>query len=160
IHIELAIQTGIAIDYIRSVQHSEAAVRFAEEAGNDRLVASTTADLCYRLVLLGHPYPEDRMALALDIDQRLHSFPPYQNPSYQLGIMLAHTDSPDRARPLLRAELERLERAGNAGWQIGVLLRIVDLELRVGNWREAAELAQRALSIGQNVGIPQERGLA
>jgi DNA-binding CsgD family transcriptional regulator len=160
VHIELAIQTGIAVNYPRSIDHARAAAQFAEQAGDDRLVASTLADLCYRLMYLGLPWPANDMARALELERRVDGFPAYQNPSYQLGIMLAYTDEPDSARPLLRAELERLERAGNAGWQIGVLLRLTDLELRVGNWSEAAALALRASAIGQNAGIPQEQSIA
>jgi DNA-binding CsgD family transcriptional regulator len=160
VHIQLAIQTGLNGDVMRSLEHTRTAARFAHEAGNERLVASTIGELSYRLMYLGLPYPEDEMALALEIEQRVEGFPAYQNPSYQLGIILAYTDSPDRARPLLQAELERLEKAGNAGWQIGVLLRLTDLEVRVGNWREAAVLAGRGRSIGQNAGIPQEQSIA
>ena len=72
-------------------------------------------------------------------------------------MILAYTDSPDEARPLIMAELERLEKAGNAGWQIGVLLRLADVELRAGNWSAAARLAGRCRSIGMNVGILQEQ---
>ena len=45
------------------------------------------------------------------------------------------------ARPLLEAELARLESAGNESWQIGVLFRLADLELRAGNWVEASRRA-------------------
>jgi DNA-binding CsgD family transcriptional regulator len=160
VHIQLAIQTGIAGDLMRATEHAREAARFAHEAGDAQLIAATIADVSYRRMYLGLPYSEEDMAHALELEQRVDAFPAYQNPSYQLGIILAYTDSPDQARPLLRAELERLEKAGNAGWQIGVLLRLTDLELRAGNWREAAALAERGTSIGQNAGIPQEQSIA
>lgn len=159
-HMQLAILTGVAGGPLRAIEHTRAASRFADEAGDERLVASTLADLCYRLVFLGLPYSEDDMARALALEQRVDGFAAYQNPSFQLGMILAYTDDPERARPLLRAELDRLERAGYAGWQIGALLRVADLELRAGNWSEAARLAERSVAIAQNVGISQEQAIA
>jgi DNA-binding CsgD family transcriptional regulator len=156
-HVQLAICTALTGDLMRSIEHTRAAARCADEAGDDRLVAITTADLCYRLMYLGLPYPEEELARALELERRLDGFPAFQRPSFQFGLILAYTDSPDRARPLIRAELERLEKAGNAGWQIGVLLRLADIELRAGSWSEAARLARRCMSIGINVGIAQER---
>jgi DNA-binding CsgD family transcriptional regulator len=160
VHIQLAVLTGVIGHPLRAIEHTRAASRFAEEAGNDRLVATTLGDLCYRLAFLGLPYSRDDMARAFELEQQVDAFPAFQNPSFQFGMLFTYTDEPERARPLLLAEIDRLERAGNAGWQFGVLLRIADLELRAGNWSEAARVADRSMAIAQNAGIPQEQAIA
>jgi DNA-binding CsgD family transcriptional regulator len=160
IHIQLAILTSVAGDPLRATEHMKQASRFAQDAGDERLLATTLADLCYRLTFLGLPYPHEDMARALELEKRTEGYPAYQRPSYQLGMIFTYTDSPDDARPLLGTELDRLERAGAAGWQIGVLHRLTDLEVRAGNWSEATRVAERSLSIAQNVGISQEQCVA
>jgi ATP/maltotriose-dependent transcriptional regulator MalT len=75
-------------------------------------------------------------------------------------VILVYTDSPDAARPLLQAELARLESTGNESWQIGVLLRLGDVELRAGNWAEAARFARRSMSIALYAGTAQEQTVA
>jgi DNA-binding CsgD family transcriptional regulator len=160
VHLQLATLTAVSGDLIRSTEHTRAAVRFAEEAGDDALVATTIAELCSMLMYLGLPYPPEEMDRALELERRLGGIPVYQNPSYRYGTMLANADLPERGRPLLRAGLERLEQTGNAVWQIGPLFRLADLELRAGNWGEAARLARRAANIAQNAGIAQEQSIA
>jgi DNA-binding CsgD family transcriptional regulator len=159
VHLQLATLSGVSGDLVRSVEHIRAAARFAEEAGDDALVATTIADLCPRLAYLGLPYPRDEMERALEIERRLGGISVYSNPSFRYGTMLANSDFPDQARPLLQAQLERFEQSGNAVWQIGALFRLADLELRTGNWGEATRLARRVREIAQNAGIAQEQSI-
>jgi DNA-binding CsgD family transcriptional regulator len=162
VHIMLATLTSVTGDRLRAVEHSRAAASLAEEAGDDLQVALSVGDLCYRLMSLALPYPREDLERAIELERALPAaaFPAFQRPSFQLGIILLFTDSPDAARPLLQAELARLERAGNESWQIGVLLRLADLELRAGNWVEANELARRSMSIALHAGTAQEQTVA
>jgi DNA-binding CsgD family transcriptional regulator len=160
VHLQLATLTSVAGDPLRAIEHTRAAAQCAERAGDDALVAMTLADLCSRLMYLGLPYSQADMDRALDIERRLDGIPAFQNPSFRFGSMLVNADEPERARPLLQAGLARLEQAGNAGWQIGTLFRLVDLELRTGDWRAADALARRAVEIAETAGIAQEHSIA
>lgn len=159
IHVMLATLTWVTGDVPRAVGHSRAAVESAGAAGNELVEALAIGDLSYRLMMLGQPYPQAELERAVEIETRYDGFPAFQRPSFQLGLIFAYTDRPDEARPLLRAELERLVRAGNDSWQIGVLLRLADVELRSGNWAEAAGIARRSVDIGLSAGIAQERAI-
>lgn len=161
-YIILATLTSVTGDRALAAEHARTAAALAEQAGDELLIAVTTGDLCYRLMVLGLPYPRADLERALELERGIpdEAFPAFQRPSFQLGIILGYTDSPDAARPLLAAELARLENAGNESWQIGVLLRIADVELRAGNWVEASRLARRCLSIAASGGTAQEQTVA
>ena len=158
----LATLTSVTGDRALAAEHARIAAALAAETGDDLLVALTTCDLCQRLMILGLPYPEEDIRRAVELERDLpdHVFPAFQRPSFQLGIVLGYTDSPAEALPLLRAELARLESAGNESWQIGVLLRIADVELRAGNWAEASRLARRCHAIATSGGTGQEQTVA
>jgi tetratricopeptide (TPR) repeat protein len=161
-YIILATLTSVTGDRALAAEHARVAADLAERAGDDLLIALTTGDLCQRLMILGLPYPQAELQHALELERGLpdEAFPAFQRPSFQLGIILGYTDSPDAARPLLMAELARLESAGNESWQIGVLLRIADVELRSGNWVEASKVARRCHSIATSGGTAQEQTVA
>lgn len=161
-YVILATLTSVSGDRALAAEHARTAAALAEQAGDELLIAVTTGDLCQRLMILGLPYPRADLERALELELGIpdDAFPAFQRPSFQLGIILGYTDSPNEARPLLAAELARLESAGNESWQIGVLLRIADVELRAGNWVEASRLARRCLSIAASGGTAQERTVA
>ena len=161
-YIILATHTSVSGDRALAAEHARTAAALARQAGDDLLIAVTTGDLCNRLMILGLPYPRADLERALELERGIpdEAFAAFQRPSFQLGIILGYTDSPDAARPLLAAELARLEKAGNESWQIGVLLRIADVELRAGNWVEASKLARRCLSIAASGGTAQEQTVA
>jgi DNA-binding CsgD family transcriptional regulator len=162
VHMILSTHLSVTGERARADEHSRAAASLAAEAGDDRLVALAVGGLSYRLALQAQPYPRADLERAIELEAGLpeDAFPAFQRPSFQLGLILLYTDVPDEARPLLRAELERLERAGNESWQIGVLFRLADLELRAGNWLEASRLARRSASIAMHGGISQEQTVA
>ena len=161
-HIMLATFMSLTGDRLQAAEHARTAASLAERAGDDRLVALTLGDLCYRLMILGLPYAREDLERALELEQTLadDALLAHQRPSFQLGIILGYTDHPDEARPLLRAELARLESAGNESWLIGVLFRLADVELRAGNWAEAGRLARRCVAIATHGGVAQEETVA
>ncbi|HEX5617262.1 MAG TPA: AAA family ATPase [Solirubrobacteraceae bacterium] len=148
IHTALGVFTWIAGDRARSAGHTREAARFAELAGDESLLAISLAEAAHADVVLGSTFRREDMDRALALEARLESFPTYLRPSFQLGVILTYTDELDAARPLLAAELGRMEAAGDEAGRSGVLYRLSELELRAGNWsaahrhaREAAELA-------------------
>jgi DNA-binding CsgD family transcriptional regulator len=158
----LAVHTSVTGAREQATDYARTAASLAAQSGDPALIALTIGDLCYRLMILGLPYPRADLERALELERSLpdDALIASQRPSFQLGIILGYTDHPEEARPLLRAELERLERAGNDSHLISVLFRIADVELRAGNWAEARRLAERSLALARHGGVTQEETVA
>lgn len=159
IHTALGVFSWIVGDLARSATHSRQAAAFAELAGDDLLVAISIGELSHVEVVLGRPFRADEMERALELERRLEGFPPYLRPSFQLGVILMYTDELDTARPLLEAELARVESAGEESARIGVLVRLAELELRAGRWTEAARSARDSMTMALQAGIDQEQSV-
>jgi DNA-binding CsgD family transcriptional regulator len=131
-----------------STEHTRSAVALAEQAGNDALLAAALGELLHCEMMLGLPLSEAVASRALALERTL-DLPAgsYFRPSISLAIVYAAVDRPDQARPLLTAELSRLDAAGDEAIRWGVLARLADLELRVGNLGEAVHLAREALEL-------------
>ena len=56
-YIMLATFMSLTGDRVQAAEHARTAAALAERAGDDLLVALTIGDLCYRLMILGLPYP-------------------------------------------------------------------------------------------------------
>lgn len=132
-----------------STEHTRSAVALAERAGDDALLAAALGELLHCEMMLGLPLSEDAASRALTLERSLDNLPAgsYFRPSISLAIVYAAVDRPDEARPLLEAELSRLDSAGDEAIRWGVLARLADLELRVGNLGEAVRLAHEALEL-------------
>jgi DNA-binding CsgD family transcriptional regulator len=156
IHTLLQAYTWIVGDLERSLEHSRASVRYAEEAGDERQLAMAIGDACAREALLALPWNREAMARVLEIEQRIDDLAPWTRPSYQLAVITIATDDLDTARPLVTAELERARRLGNEPGVFHLLLRVVDLELRAGHWSEALRAAREAHALAQQGGLDVE----
>lgn len=160
IHTALGVFTWIAGDLERSASHSRQAAAHAELAGDDLLVAISLAECSHAEVVLGRPFREEEMNRALALEERLEGFPPYLRPTFQLGVILMYTDELDTARPLLEAELGRVESAGEESARIGVFVRLAELELRAGRWTDAMRYANDATTMALQAVIDQEQSVA
>jgi DNA-binding NarL/FixJ family response regulator len=160
IHTTLAAYTWIAGDLERSLEHSRASVRYAENAGDEARLAIAIGDACNSEALLALPWSRDAMARALEIERRVAELPPWVRPSYQRAVIAVVTDEPDTAGPLLAAELERARRLGNEPGVLHVLLRVADLELRAGRWSEALRAAREAHALARQGGLDVEEATA
>lgn len=119
IHTALGVFTWISGDLERSVNHCRQAATFAELAGDDMLAAISLGEVVHAEVVLGRPWRVEEMERALAIEERLDGFPPYLRPSFQLGVIRMYTDELDQARPLLMAELRRVDAAGEESARTG-----------------------------------------
>jgi DNA-binding CsgD family transcriptional regulator len=160
IHTTLAAFTWIAGHLERSLEHSRAAVRYAEEAGDETRLAIAIGDACNSEALLALPWSRDAMTHALEIEQRVDELPPWVRPSYQRAVIAVVTDELDTAGPLLAAELQRARRLGNEPGVLHVLLRVADLELRTGRWSEALRVAREAHALARQGGLDVEEATA
>jgi DNA-binding CsgD family transcriptional regulator len=152
IHTLLAAYTWIGGDPERSLEHSRASVRYAEEAGDEKQLAMAIAEACNSEALLALPWDREAMARALEIEQRVDDVPPWMRPSYQLAVISTVSDDLETARPVLTGELERVRRIGNEPGLFHLLLRVVDLELRAGRWSEALRAAREAHALARQGG--------
>jgi DNA-binding CsgD family transcriptional regulator len=159
IHTALGVFTWIAGERARSAGHTREAARFAELAGDESLLAISLAEACHADVVLSSTFRREEMDRALALEARLGSFPTYLRPSFQLGVILMYTDELDAARPLLSAELARMEAAGDEAGRSGVLYRLSELELRAGNWGAAHRLAREAVELAASSNHEQEQAV-
>ncbi len=159
IHTALGVFTWIAGERARSAAHTREAARFAELAGDESLLAISLAEACHADVVLGSTFPREEMDRALALEARVGSFPTYLRPSFQLGVILTYTDELDAARPLLSAELARMEAAGDEAGRSGVLYRLSELELRAGNWGAAHRFAREAVELAASSNHEQEQAV-
>ena len=159
IHTALGVFTWIAGDRARSAAHTREAARFAELAGDESLVAISLAEACHADVVLSSTFRREEMDRALALEARLGSFPTYLRPSFQLGVILTYIDELDAARPLLAAELARMQTAGDEAGRSGVLYRLSELELRAGNWGAAHRLAREAVELAASSNHEQEQAV-
>jgi DNA-binding CsgD family transcriptional regulator len=110
-------------------------------------------------VVLGSTFRREEMDRALALEARLAGFPTYLRPSFQLGVILMYTDALDEARPLISAELARMEAAGDEAGRSGVLYRLSELELRAGNWGAAHGHARDAVELAASSNHEQEQAV-
>jgi DNA-binding CsgD family transcriptional regulator len=159
IHTALGMFTWIACERTRSAGHTREAARFAELAGDELLLAISLAEACHADVVLTSTFRREEMDRALALEARLESFPTYMRPSFELGVILMYTDELDAARPLLSAELARMEAAGDEAGRSGVLYRLSELELRAGNWGAAHRFAREAVELAASANHEQEQAV-
>jgi DNA-binding CsgD family transcriptional regulator len=159
IHTALGVFTWIAGERARSAGHTREAARFAELAGDESLLAISLAEACHADVVLGSTFRREEMDRALALEARLGSFPTYLRPSFQLGVILMYTDELDAARPLLAAELDRMEAAGDEAGRSGVLYRLSELELRAGNWGASHQHVRAAVELAASSNHEQEQAV-
>jgi DNA-binding CsgD family transcriptional regulator len=131
----------------RSFEHAELAVTDAEEAGDAAALASAIGMLCQRRALGAMPWDRAAMDRALALEEEIAEFPDYVRPSAQLGMILTYTDEVDAARPLLVAEVERMERTGRAGAHGQAWYRLAQCELKAGRWNDALGSARAATEL-------------
>jgi len=156
IHTALGVFTWLAGDLGRAAEHCRASAACADRAGDQLQVAVSLGELCHAETVLGRRYREDDMRRALDLEHHLTGFPTNLRPSFQLGVIRMYTDDPDGARPLLQAELERVQAAGDEAARFGVLFRLAELDLRTGDWAGAVHHADEAVASALPAGIEQE----
>jgi DNA-binding CsgD family transcriptional regulator len=149
IHTALGVFRWLVGDLTGAAEHTHRAAEEAEEAGDDRLLAIALAEAAHADVVLGRPLPEVAMERALALEAAAGPFPTSLRPSFQLGVMRMYRDELDAARPLLAAELERATGRGDEAARATVLVRLVELEWRAGNWADAWRLAREAAQLGR-----------
>lgn len=129
-----------------STEHMRAAVALAERADSGPLLGMCIGELLHCEMMLGRPLDETAAARALELEATLDlPAASYFRPSISLAIVYTAIDRHDEARRLLDRELARIETLGDEAIRWGVLARVADLELRVGNFGAAVESGRESL---------------
>lgn len=144
VHTALAAYLWIAGKAEKSLEQSVEAVRAAEESGDAALAATAIGQLCYIQMLHGVPWDREAMDKALALEESVDDFADLLRPSFQLGIIATYTDDVERARPLLAAELVRIDAGDRIASRWAALFRLAQCDLRAGRWGEALRNARIA----------------
>jgi DNA-binding CsgD family transcriptional regulator len=129
-----------------------AALKHAERSGDQRLIVEALQGVVNATVLGGGEIDEAAMKRAIAIESEIGSLPVRHSPRFWLGDQLHLTDELDRARPLLEEAFERSAQEGEITDRLHILLPLVDLETRAGNWDLAAHLVAEGLELALDVG--------
>jgi DNA-binding CsgD family transcriptional regulator len=135
------------------LEHTVRGLEAAERSGSAELLAVALCDLCLAEFYRGDGLRRDLLERALALPADPEQLPLIERPQNVEGGLLKRTGEVDRARAILddtrRLALER----GDVPAQYLTLLDLADLELRAGNPRRALDLAERAIPLGEQVGV-------
>ncbi|MGD0274293.1 MAG: AAA family ATPase [Gaiellaceae bacterium] len=129
-----------------------AALEHAERSGDSRLIVEALQGVVNATVLGGGAIDEAAMERALALESEIGGLPVRHSPRFWLGSQLHLTDELDRARPLLNAALERSVQDGEVTDRLHILLPLIDLETRAGNWDISERLIADGLELAFDVG--------
>ncbi len=151
-NIRLGAANARLADQPAQLNAQRAALEHAERSGDRRLIVEALQGVVNANVLGGGQIDEEAMKRAIAIEHEIGSLPVRHSPRFWLGDQLHLTDEIDRARPLLEAALKRSTQEGEITDRLHILLPLVDLETRAGNWELAGRLVAVGLELALDVG--------
>lgn len=92
---------------------------------------------------------------AIRLAQELEHPPCYYGPDAVLGLRLMWAYRLSQARPLLESACARAAEAGDEVARAPLLIHLAQLETRVGDWPRAAEYADEAMLLADQIGLRQ-----
>ncbi len=129
-----------------------AALEHAERSGDLRLIVEALQGVVNATVLGDGTIDEAAMERAIAIEIELGGLPVRHSPRFWLGDQLHLTDQLERARPLLSEALERAAQDGEITDRLHIMLPLIDLETRAGNWDLCERLLGDGLELALDVG--------
>lgn len=139
-------------DQPAQLKAQSAALEHAELSGDSRLIVEGLQGVVNATVLGGGEIDEAAMERAIAIERELGDLPVRHSPRFWLGNQLHLTDVLERARPLLDEAFERSLRDGEVTDRLHVVLPLIDLETRAGNWERCERLISDGLELALDVG--------
>ena len=137
------------------LEHAAAAVRRAEQAGDQALLCAALAGQGVGAFFHGEGIQRDVMARAIALEKHAGQLPAYHRPSTALGCQLFWSDDLDAARPLLESSLAVAVEQGDEFDRVGVLFHLAHLEWEAGNEDLAARLTHELLEANRQFGDDQ-----
>lgn len=132
----------------RAREQASAAVHDAQAAGDRLTYAHATSLLFLVDFLAGRGPREDALVEALALEQAIDAAPRPTPPSVVQALRLMYVDRFDDARDAFARALRRAENRGDEEMVEAVLFHSARLELRAGDWRRAAGLADQISELG------------
>ncbi len=138
IHRERAYACSSHVGYAAALQHAQLAVAAATRAGEPRVLIPALTFLA-ALQTWGGWIERAPLRRALELQRReRHRFAYTYSPNVVLGLRHLSVDRLDEARDLITAEAQEAQRTGDDYTYSSLLVYLVELECRAGNFAAAA----------------------
>ena len=141
LHFYAAASARRAATLPEAVDHARLAVEFAEASRDDVRHARALAMLGHVETMSGLGGGIELLERATELESSLDAASLHFRASFLFGITLLYLGELTRARPFLRAQLERANDRGDEVMRGVALSTLAELELRAGNWPQAYRLA-------------------
>ena len=154
IHLRLAEFTLGLGDLPVALEQAGRAVTRAEAAGDANLLVNSLSYQAHFQTLGGTVEP-GLLERAIRLEQELEHPPLYYGPRVMLGLRLMWSDRLSQARPHLEHACARAAEAGDEVARAPLLIHLAQLETRAGEWPRAAEYADEAMLLSDQIGLHQ-----
>jgi DNA-binding CsgD family transcriptional regulator len=140
-----------------ALRHGHMALRYAEQAGQRRLAVRALAKLALWELWAGRN-PSRLLERALAKEQPSDELRGYDDPRLPLAMFRAYQGRLDDARTQIDALLDEADRLGDEIGSLAFGQRLVDVELRAGNWSLATLHVERLYEFAGQVGFEHDGG--
>jgi DNA-binding CsgD family transcriptional regulator len=147
IHRDMGSALLAGTDRAAASSHIESALAYAEQAGDQVLVAQLSALQAYMTFLTGGGVRQDLLDAALNGPPAPPSLPMDLHPAVWVGYVLHLSDDLDGARALYEKEYASALEAGIETSLPILLWAMVETEVWAGNWDRAEELANHGAEL-------------
>jgi DNA-binding NarL/FixJ family response regulator len=148
---EFALGQGDLAVALEQAGQAEARAGAADDVG---LLVRAMSYLAHFQTLAGTVAP-GLLERAIRLEQELEHPPSYYGPPAMLGLRLMFADRLSQARPHLENACARAAGAGDEVARAPLLIHLAQLETRAGDWPRAAEYADEAMLLAEQLGLRQ-----
>jgi len=141
-----------------ALQHGRLALTHAERTGQDELIVLAIARLSLWTLWAGKD-PSSLLARGLPREAPANAAPGYQSPRMPLALWRMYQGRLGDARSLFESLFAEATRLGDQVAQIAALGRLVDVDLRSGDWEKAELNATMAYELAELMGLENDGGL-
>lgn len=147
----------MGLELAGAAKDAREALATVERLGDEELLLPALVHVPWTDLWRGHGLDRKQLERGLAMEGRFPNTEGYWTATTVLGAGLVFLDRLDEARPVLLAEYDRgrethaLERARSAFY-------LAELELRAGNWEDAAQFAAEALTLVEQMGAKTNVG--
>jgi DNA-binding CsgD family transcriptional regulator len=137
-----------------SVEHAGMAVRWAENAGDPRILVESLITYALSLHLHGEAIPRPLLTRIATLAPATGSYPAHEDPEAFLAFISLTEGDLDTARDGLHRTRRRAEEQGDEFGLVLTITNLVTCELDAGRWAQARQLADEALYRARAARVP------
>ena len=134
-------------DLEAALEHSQAAVRLAEQIGDRYRQVSALAGKALVEAILGQAGWRETLDRAMVLEREGEPIPLAQSPAFHRSVILTWRDDLDETRAILRALRDRADERGEENALPFMLARLSLAEFLAGHWEEASRCAEEAMEL-------------